>query len=309
MGRPMAHSCICQIDRNQFSHLWQVNQPPLTLYAQGTKEALTLLHSLPERGLAVVGTRYPLARSVSQTRERILELEGSGLIIISGFARGIDSTAHQAALDAKLATLAVVGNGLDILYPPENAELREKILAADGLIVSEFPTGTPPMGRNFINRNRLIAGWSKATWVVEAPERSGTLNTAKWARAQDRTCYVTPCYPGDPVLAGNQKLLEQCNATALWGTFNFGMTWLELSNPISSRSRRPRKGSDLDLLTHQVELLTWQSGGGEPAQLLSWALSLGWSPQRFFHTLQTTLKNRLLLDENGLLLKNSRESD
>ena len=127
-----------------------------------------LFSSLPENGLAIVGTRFPQRKSFDLLEKTMEELKGSGLVIVSGFARGIDSRAHELAIEYGLKTIAILGCGLNIDYPRENHILRKKILAHGGLIISPFETGLPPIPRNFLSRNQLIAYFSKAVWVVEA---------------------------------------------------------------------------------------------------------------------------------------------
>ncbi|MBC7690480.1 MAG: DNA-protecting protein DprA [Methylotenera sp.] len=295
---------------------------PDEVHAQGKPEALELLKKLPERGLAIVGTRHPQGRSLQHLQQTIQRLAGSGLVIVSGFARGIDAAAHESALQARLPTIGILGSGFDHPYPEENSELRKAILESGGLLLSEYLPDVPPQAAHFLNRNRLIAAWASAVWIVEASYRSGALNTARWARDFHRTCFTTPCFPGDGVLAGNQILLDRDHASALWGVHSLGQVWLELA-------ARPRRGSrrhagsedpgaenqdnasrnpertDEEILARQVGAFTWARGGADVHELLEWTLGLGWSPQRYYLALQNSLITRLLVDVNGLLLKNS----
>ena len=211
--------------------LWSIAAPPQKLYVQGKKSALKLLSHLPERGLAIVGTREPQERTKTFLKTEVLKLSSSSLIILSGLARGIDAVAHEAALDAGLPTIAVIAAGLTLSYPKETLELRKRIVDTGGLIISEYPLGTAARKENFLQRNRIIAGWSKATWVVEANQRSGSLNTARWARENHRTCLTLPCFPGNPLLMGNQTLLDRDHALAYWGTHSLGAIWLDLASP------------------------------------------------------------------------------
>lgn len=300
---PIRHYRRDAIDHNLNSDhpLWQVLEPPVELFIQGSPEALKLLHSLPERGLAVVGTRNPQPKSVSLLKKWIRELEGSNLIIISGLARGIDAVAHAASLEAKLPTIAVLGAGLDLDYPRENTTLRNEILKAHGLIISEFPIKTPAHGHHFLRRNRLIAGWSKATWVIEAGLPSGALSTARWARDQDRTCFAVPCYPGDPTLVGNQILLDRDHALPFWGVHNLGAVWMELaSHPL--KADRDSTHKRISPLRRRVHFLTHQKGGAQVQELLDWALNQGWTPQRFYLDLQSTIEKNEVLDRQGTLI-------
>jgi DNA protecting protein DprA len=296
------------ISLETWAELWSVPERPLReLYIQGTDRALGILSQLPNRGLAIVGTREPQPQSIHHMRECILSLGREQIIVISGLARGIDSNAHQAALDANIPTLAILGAGLDIPYPRQNQALRDRILESDGLLISEFPPGTPPLPGHFIQRNRIIATWSKAVWVVEASLRSGALNTAKWAREKERLCFATPWNPTDSAFSGNRILIDHQNAHVLWGPHSLGISWLELScrgEQLPLPLKKSHCLTDEYRLVRQVAFLTKHQGGAPIQELLDWAISTqGWLPQRFFLTLQKTRDLGLLLDENGLLLK------
>jgi DNA processing protein len=169
--------------------------------------------------------------------ETVASLSGSGLIVISGLARGIDETAHRAALRSGLRTLAIVGSGIDVDYPAGSRRLKEEIVASGGMVLSPFPDGTPPLPRHFHDRNRLIAEWARAVWVVEGAEISGTLNTAQWASRLDRDLYATPAFPGDPCFSGNEKLLSRNRpdrhpfALPFYGVRSLLDTWPDLLDP------------------------------------------------------------------------------
>jgi len=293
--------------------IWEVTDPPSELFIHGSEQALQLLQKIPERGLAVVGTRNPQTRSIALVKKWIPELSASDLIIVSGLARGIDAAAHSAALEAGLPTIAVLGAGLDLDYPRENHELRRRILEANGLVISEFPSGTPADGHHFLQRNRLIAGWSKATWVIEAGHPSGALSTARWAREQNRTCFATPCYPNDPGFSGNQTLLDRDHALAFWGVHSLGAAWIELAAQAQKRKggkkgviERPYSSSsgskDELVLTQYVNVLTYQQGGAQVQELLSWAITRSWDPQRFFTALQSAVQQKMIIDQQGTLV-------
>ncbi|MEK7691059.1 MAG: DNA-processing protein DprA [Bdellovibrionota bacterium] len=199
----------------------QAAQSPARIFRETLAEDASL-------GLAIVGTRQPTPKSRQFLRESIAALRGSHLTIISGFALGIDSEAHAAALDSGLRTVAVVAGGLDLDYPRANSELRTQILEAVGLIISESPLRTYPYHSDFLLRNRLIARWSRATLVVEAAARSGALSTASWALKYGRDVYAIPTFPGDPCFAGNQRLLDE-GAYPFWGPHSLGSSWANFS--------------------------------------------------------------------------------
>ncbi|MBU6374389.1 MAG: DNA-processing protein DprA [Bdellovibrionales bacterium] len=216
---------------SRFSALWSVPRPELQeLWIEAKNEsALELLTQLPHRGLAVVGTRRPHPQSEHFTEAFLRSIRGSELIILSGLARGIDRVAHEEALHHGLPTIAVLGCGHHHHYPPESAVLREQIITAGGLVISEFPPDSPPLKQNFVKRNRCIAAWSHATCVIEAPAKSGALITADYAMERHATVFCVPSFPGDPAFAGNQRLLDEHAAIPLWAAHSLGAAWLEFA--------------------------------------------------------------------------------
>ena len=159
--------------------------PPLLLYTQGRTELLAA------PSLAVVGSRNPTPQGTENARRFSRQLSDAGLTIVSGLAHGIDGAAHQGGLEGRSSTIAVVGTGLDRVYPRRHHELARRI-AAEGLIVSEFSLGTPPLPDHFPNRNRIIAGLSRGTLVVEAALQSGSLITARLALEAGREVFAIP---------------------------------------------------------------------------------------------------------------------
>ncbi|NNE22374.1 MAG: DNA-protecting protein DprA [Rhizobiales bacterium] len=155
--------------------------------------------------LAIVGARNASANGRKFARQMAAELGNQGITIVSGLARGIDTAAHQASLET--GTAAVLAGGLDVIYPPENAELHHAI-AERGLLVSEMAPGTRPKAEFFPRRNRLISGMSRGVLVVEAALRSGSLITARLAGEQGRDVLAVPGSPLDPRAAGTNKLIR-----------------------------------------------------------------------------------------------------
>jgi DNA protecting protein DprA len=243
-------------------------------------------------GLSVVGTRDPQFRCLGLTREWLLPLArvNPRLIVVSGFARGIDTAAHSAALEAELPTVAVIAGGLGYCYPKENHELREKILASGGLLLSESPMEETPAPHFFLQRNRIIAALGQATWVVQAGLPSGALSTASWAQKLGRKVYATPCCPGDPSFAGNQRLIDQGFATPAWGPHSFGETWLELAT-VEHWRRKPRaSAAPAARLLWEIRRRSRSEQGASMQDLLDWAIAQGWSPVKFFSALQEVEK-------------------
>ena len=182
--------------------LLEISDPPPLLYLHGNIEVLQ------EPKLAVVGSRNPTAVGRQTATDFARHLSAAGLIITSGLALGIDAAAHQGALDAGAATIAVMGTGLDRVYPARNRDLARQI-AEVGLLVSEFPPGTPPKAENFPRRNRIISGLSLGTLVVEAAIRSGSLISARFALEQGREVFAIPGSIHNPLARGCHHLIRQ----------------------------------------------------------------------------------------------------
>ena len=182
--------------------LKEIDQPPPVLYVRGG------VGIADEWSIAIVGTRRITAYGRQVTEEIAGALAGSGLTVISGLARGVDSIAHKAALATGGRTIAVLGSGVDIIYPQEHRALAEKIIA-QGALISDYPPGTPPEGVNFPPRNRIISGLSLGVIVVEASERSGALITAEFAVDQGRDVFAIPGPIYAPQSIGCNRLIQQ----------------------------------------------------------------------------------------------------
>ena len=194
--------------------LLDTEDPPLLLYLMGPASLLQHQPFPSDRCLAVVGSRNPTAQGAENARLFARALCGAGLTIVSGLALGVDAAAHEGALEAATsagamaATIAVVGTGLDRVYPRKNLDLAHRI-AAHGLIVSEYPLGTPPLPANFPKRNRIISGLSQGTLVVEAALASGSLITARMAAEQGREVFAIPGSIHAPQSRGCHALIRQ----------------------------------------------------------------------------------------------------
>jgi DNA processing protein len=206
----MSHAVVTLGDPDYPSPLLLIPDPPLMLYALGQTAALHDLRA--EQCLAMVGSRNPTPQGQANAREFARSLAGSGLTIVSGLALGIDGAAHDGALlgasSQALATLAVVGTGLDRVYPRQHRELAHRI-AQRGVLLSEYHLGTPPLNANFPKRNRLIAGLSQATLVVEAALQSGSLITAEQALEQGRDVLAIPGSIHSAQAKGCHALIKQ----------------------------------------------------------------------------------------------------
>lgn len=177
--------------------LLNMEDPPLLLYAIGAQQywASEGLTQIAQRSIAIVGSRNPTAQGALNARHFAQSLAQSGLTVVSGLALGVDGAAHEGALEGatsgQLATIAVVGTGLDRVYPRQHRDLAHRIVQR-GVLISEYPLGTPPLSANFPRRNRIIAGLSQATLVVEAALKSGSLITARLATEQGKDVFAIP---------------------------------------------------------------------------------------------------------------------
>ena len=204
---------LAQLERNQLQvfcrndaaypdNLKNIALPPPVLYCRGSLK--------PEdvNAVAVVGTRHPTPVGANHARKLAYQLSSQGITIVSGLARGIDSWAHRGALEAGGRTVAVLGCGLDVVYPPENRELMEEI-AAQGAVITEYPLGTKPLAGNFPARNRIISGLSLGVVVVEATADSGSLITADFAADQGREVFAMPGNVDNEGSKGPHKLIRE----------------------------------------------------------------------------------------------------
>jgi DNA processing protein len=186
------------------ANLKQVPDAPVYLYVKGS------LVPGDGKAIAIVGTRKPTHYGTTTAYRMAYELAAAGLTVVSGMARGIDTQAHKGALAAKGRTIAVLGSGIDVAYPPENKGLMEAIgHAARGAVITENPFGTKPEAGYFPARNRIISGLSLGTVIIEAAEDSGSLITAQYALEQNRQLFAVPGNIGSPNSKGANSLIKQ----------------------------------------------------------------------------------------------------
>ncbi len=184
------------------SRLAECNNAPPVLYLRGEYQPDD------EWAVAIVGTRRITAYGRQVAEQIARTLAASGVTVVSGLARGVDAIAHKSAIDAGGRTLAVLGCGVDRIYPPEHRQLTEEVIA-NGALISDYPLGTPPDARNFPPRNRIISGLSMATVVVEAGVKSGALITANFAVEQSREVFAVPGNVLSPQSKGPNRLIQQ----------------------------------------------------------------------------------------------------
>ena len=173
---------------------------------------LHFIGKIPDKRIptvAIVGSRKPTAYGKEVTYQLAFDIAKRGVVIVSGLALGVDAIAHRAALDAGGKTLAVLANGVDIIYPATNRDLAYDVLAHEGAIISEYEPGTEARDFQFLERNRIVSGLSDAIIVTEAAARSGTLSTAAHALEQGREVFVVPGNITSPLSAGCNNLIKQ----------------------------------------------------------------------------------------------------
>ena len=199
-----AHNChlIAVNDSAYPLLLKEIADPPPLLYVRGE------LGEPDAPSITIVGTRSPTNYGKTISRQLSQQLAENGVTVVSGFARGIDTCAHQGALQANGRTIAVLGNGLSQIYPDENRDLADEIVES-GALISEFPMSVPPFPKNFPRRNRLVSGMSSGTVVVEASVRSGSLITARHAAEQGREVFAVPGQIFSKQSTGSHQLINQ----------------------------------------------------------------------------------------------------
>jgi len=190
-------------DEDYPENLKQIYDPPISIYIKGNRKILN------EKSIAIIGCRQCSKYGEDITKKFAYELGMANINIVSGLARGIDTYSHIGALRAKGKTTAVIGSGLDIVYPPENSALYQKIIENGGVILSEYIVGTKPLARNFPARNRIISGISDAVLVVEAKEKSGTLITVDFALEQGKDVYAIPGNISSESSYGTNELIKE----------------------------------------------------------------------------------------------------
>lgn len=186
--------------------LKNISDPPICIYIKGDYKKINFKK---DKLIAIVGTRKPTAYGEQVTRKFGYELASAGFVIVSGMALGIDAMAHWAALSAGGKTIAVLGCGVDVVYPPSNYRLYQEIIKKDGIIISEFPPGRLVLKGFFVARNRIVSGLSQGVIVIEGTKDSGSLITARYAAEQGKTVFAPPSPITSPMAAAPNILLKQ----------------------------------------------------------------------------------------------------
>ncbi len=262
-----SHHVLTLADAHYPALLLQTVDPPLLLYAQGRLELLAA------PALAIVGSRNTSAQGLDNARQFARHLSQAGLTIVSGLALGIDGAAHDGALGGAGSTVAVVGTGLDRIYPARHRALAHRI-AEHGLLLSEFELGTPPLAENFPQRNRIIAGLARGTLVVEAALASGSLITARQALEAGREVFAIPGSIHAPQSRGCHALIKQGaklvdSADDILGELDWSRTPPSSAPAADATPAQPLADALLDALGHDpvtLDVLLARTGDS-PAQL------------------------------------------
>jgi DNA processing protein len=246
---------------------------PIALYVAGNADILN------DPQLSIVGSRNPTAGGRDIAFDFAESLAACGLGITSGLAEGIDSAAHRGALAAQGITLAVLGSGVDVIYPRHNRALSEKILS-QGALISEFPLGTPPRRENFPQRNRLIATLSLGTLVIEAARRSGSLITARLAGDHNRELFAVPGSIHSPLSRGCHELIRQGaklteTAADVLSELDFSAYLGRASAPATAPKPLPETAAGMDK-EHKILL---DALGFDPADLDMLVVRTGFKPE------------------------------
>lgn len=219
LEQPATH-CTTVAHEHYPSVLHTLTDPPPVLYGLGHWQVFD------KPAVAIVGARHCTPRAAAHAFGLAREIASQGWCVVSGLARGIDTAAHKGALASGVpaSTMAVLGCGIDIIYPPENAPLADQIVQSGGLLLSEFRLGSPPLAKHFPQRNRIVAALGRATIVAQAKRRSGSMITARLAAEMGREVLAVPGAPGDPLAEGPHELIRQGaglleTVDDLWSTF------------------------------------------------------------------------------------------
>lgn len=190
-------------DERYPQRLKQIYDPPIAIYLIGNENILN------DMNIAIIGCRECSEYGKNTARDLAYNISKHKINIVSGLAKGIDSEAHIGTLQANEKTIAVLGNGLDVIYPKENINIAKQIIEHNGTVVSEYPLGIKPEKKNFPERNRIVSGISKGIIVVEAKEKSGTLITVDFALEQGRDVFVVPGNIDSINSLGTNELIKQ----------------------------------------------------------------------------------------------------
>jgi DNA processing protein len=229
------------------SLLKEIQNPPSRIYILGE------LPNEQKSRIAIVGTRKATLQGRSIAKETAEKLAEQGLVIVSGLAMGIDAAAHEGALEAKGKTIVVLANGLGKIYPARNQNLGEKVLECGGAIISEYGSEVPYFKGQFLKRNRIISGLCQAVIIIEAPQRSGSLATARLAAEQGREVFVVPGPINHPNYYGSHQLIR--DGARLVSSIDDILEDLGINIRVNPRLNPRQSASMVEKITDENQLL------------------------------------------------------
>ncbi len=279
----------------------EIHDPPLILYCRGRVDILE------HPGVAIVGTRRPTWYGLQMAHGLGYDLARRRLLVVSGLARGIDASSHRGCLEAGGFTVAVLGCGVDIVYPREHRSLTEQIIDS-GLLVSEFPPGSAPSPQNFPIRNRIISGLSLGTLIVEASEYSGSLITARLAMEQNREVFAVPGNLTSPQSFGPNFLIKQgAKLVQVWRDIVEELP-PDLRHTILSREdARPPRAPELDMHTPEENTILDMLAEDRAIQFDRLVQKTGWSiPQLSEMLLNLEMRGRVRQVPGSLYIRVKR---
>ncbi len=268
---PASRRVLTLGDPHYPASLLEMEDPPLMLYGIGAAQLWTgdRLPLTPEHSVAVVGSRNPTAQGAANAQQFSQALAQAGLTIVSGLALGVDGAAHAGAIEGaaadQVATVAIVGTGLDRVYPRQHRDLAHRI-AQRGLILSEYPLGTPPLSANFPKRNRIIAGLTRGTLVVEAALKSGSLITARLAVEQGKDVFAIPGSIHSTQARGCHALIKQ-GAKLVESAEDILEELMPAFSAQSSRTQTLDDDEGMDAFVDDADDPLWSALGFDPVGL------------------------------------------
>jgi DNA processing protein len=257
---PKGIRVITFYDEEYPDQLKSIYQPPALLFVSGNPELLC-----SERNLAVIGSRKMTDYGKRATKELCAEFAKHDIIITSGFASGVDTCAHEAIFDAGGKTIAVLGSGINILYPAANKAFAKKLIESGrGAIISELPMGAPPDAKNFPWRNRIVSGLSKASIIIESEEKGGSMITASLALDQGRDIFALPGDISRPMSRGPNQLIFDSRARLFRSATDIleVLEWVEKPGvQVKSQKRQAKTRPDLSVPEKKIVGILDDSGG------------------------------------------------
>ena len=240
---------ITRLDDDYPVNLRHIYDPPPYLWMRGR------LSSLDRPLLSVVGTRRPTHRAIRETQSIVRDCAKAGLGIVSGLAQGIDEVAHRAALDVGGVTIAVLGTGINRIYPASNRPLANQILTQGGLFISEFPPGAPPAKHHFVLRNRIISGLSKACLLGQSAEKGGSMITQSYVKEQNRDFFVIPYAPSEPQSGGSLYAIRDGAILTRSASDILSESYKDLKSSMEGEARAHEQWSNQPLTQLQLTLV------------------------------------------------------